>query len=142
MLHACVQRFDVTENLKILAKFLAPKRCQGRNLPVQGFADNHGSSTCIRSTCRTSPQQAKPLHEPRHVFQTCIPGRGRQARQPSARSRSTGAINVVIAWQGKSRHTSPAVNPNHATSPEHASEFSDTESLSSTEQQSSSSSSI
>jgi hypothetical protein len=29
MLHACVQRFDVTENLKILAKFLASKRCLG-----------------------------------------------------------------------------------------------------------------
>jgi glucuronate isomerase len=27
MLHACVQRFDVTENLKILVKFLASKRC-------------------------------------------------------------------------------------------------------------------
>jgi hypothetical protein len=27
MFHACVQRFDVTENLKILAKFLASKRC-------------------------------------------------------------------------------------------------------------------
>jgi hypothetical protein len=27
MLYACVQRFDVTGNLKILAKFLAPKRC-------------------------------------------------------------------------------------------------------------------
>jgi hypothetical protein len=27
MLHACVQRFDVTGNLKILAKFLASKRC-------------------------------------------------------------------------------------------------------------------
>jgi hypothetical protein len=27
MLHVCVQRFDVTENLKILAKFLASKRC-------------------------------------------------------------------------------------------------------------------
>jgi hypothetical protein len=27
MLHACVQRFDVTENLKILAKILASKRC-------------------------------------------------------------------------------------------------------------------
>jgi hypothetical protein len=27
MLHACVQRFDVMRNLKILAKFLASKRC-------------------------------------------------------------------------------------------------------------------
>jgi hypothetical protein len=27
MLHACVQRFDVTGNLKILVKFLASKRC-------------------------------------------------------------------------------------------------------------------
>jgi hypothetical protein len=27
MLHTCVQRFDVTKNLKILAKFLASKRC-------------------------------------------------------------------------------------------------------------------
>jgi hypothetical protein len=27
MLHACVQRFDVTGNLKILATFLASKRC-------------------------------------------------------------------------------------------------------------------
>jgi hypothetical protein len=31
MLHACVQRFDVTENLKILAKFLASKRCPSWN---------------------------------------------------------------------------------------------------------------
>jgi hypothetical protein len=29
MLHACVQRFDVMGNLKILAKFLASKRCLG-----------------------------------------------------------------------------------------------------------------
>jgi hypothetical protein len=27
MLHTCVQRFDVTGNLKNLAKFLACKRC-------------------------------------------------------------------------------------------------------------------
>jgi hypothetical protein len=27
MLHACVQRFDVTGNLKILAKFLASNQC-------------------------------------------------------------------------------------------------------------------
>jgi hypothetical protein len=27
MFHACVQRFDMTGNLKILAKFLASKRC-------------------------------------------------------------------------------------------------------------------
>jgi hypothetical protein len=31
MLRACVQRFDVTGNLKILAKFLASKRCLGVN---------------------------------------------------------------------------------------------------------------
>jgi hypothetical protein len=31
MLHACVQRFDLTENLKILAKFLASKRCLDRH---------------------------------------------------------------------------------------------------------------
>jgi hypothetical protein len=30
MLHAYVQRFDVTGNLKILAKFLASKRCLGQ----------------------------------------------------------------------------------------------------------------
>jgi hypothetical protein len=29
MFHACVKRFDVTGNLKILAKFLASKRCLG-----------------------------------------------------------------------------------------------------------------
>jgi hypothetical protein len=34
MLHACVQRFDVTGNLKILAKFLASKRCHGDKGPV------------------------------------------------------------------------------------------------------------
>jgi hypothetical protein len=30
MLHTCVQRFDVTRNLKFLAKFLASKRCLAR----------------------------------------------------------------------------------------------------------------
>jgi hypothetical protein len=32
MLHEYVQRFDVTENLKILIKFLASKRCLGLGL--------------------------------------------------------------------------------------------------------------
>jgi hypothetical protein len=32
MLHACVQRFDVTRNLKILVKFLTSKRCPTKQL--------------------------------------------------------------------------------------------------------------
>jgi hypothetical protein len=31
MLHECIQRFDVTENLKILAKFLTSKRCHSKS---------------------------------------------------------------------------------------------------------------
>jgi hypothetical protein len=38
MLHAYVQRFDVTENLKILTKFLASKRCSGPCPPLH-FSD-------------------------------------------------------------------------------------------------------
>jgi hypothetical protein len=42
MLYACVQRFDVTGNLKILAKFLASKRCP-RPLAYQLLAPCHVS---------------------------------------------------------------------------------------------------
>jgi hypothetical protein len=35
MLHTCVQRFDVTGNLKILAKFLASKRAVGRRFTLK-----------------------------------------------------------------------------------------------------------
>jgi hypothetical protein len=46
MLYACVQRFDVTRNLKILAKFLASTRCLERGIGSPTGALGFYCATC------------------------------------------------------------------------------------------------
>jgi hypothetical protein len=56
MLHACVQRFDVTENLKILAKFLASKRAWIENtrsgVETCSIVDVHAGMHAPAGGCR------------------------------------------------------------------------------------------
>jgi hypothetical protein len=63
MLHAYVQRFYVTENLKILAKFLASKRCLSR----EGVAES-GSAQAARNNCNANGQAASDTTGRRRIF--------------------------------------------------------------------------
>jgi hypothetical protein len=66
MLHTCVQRFDMTGNLKILAKFLASKRClttsQTNNSSCSTFSiSSHRSAE--HQVPQTLPQQYAPSQQ-------------------------------------------------------------------------------
>jgi hypothetical protein len=59
MFHAYVQRFDVTGNLKILAKFLASKRCHDPDTGIisggpggRHEAESREGACVVRAVCR------------------------------------------------------------------------------------------
>jgi hypothetical protein len=61
MLHTYVQRFDVTENLKILAKFLASKRSWPWQ-PAAQLPSDQAAGTCREAACMRCVLQHPPVN--------------------------------------------------------------------------------